>query len=443
MAVTKYNGKDYDVTLTLKNDKGERELNPTGVRAFSINETFFEPFSDGMITISNPYNYLEGADDEWFMRGDGTDILEYELKPTGKRDMAKGARKKLKREFVIKDEHNDTADDSAAKNSKIYILIDKDKFLMQKKFPTQKKYTGFIGDILKKVIEEELGLSVGKIEKGEIFLADYIPPSHFRYLDLVYYLLRYYCYKDGDLYVKAFLMKNEEGDYELKPLSKEYFEKNKELVSDVIHTGDLANKKENNPNNIQSDEPFKRYTNDVSSITVVSPATLYTNAFHMNNLVVSYDRQLGTSHMREVRLKDVREKWKAKFVTVFKLVGGAPVDHILLEKEKIDREFKIIRLPFNIEDSEKIVTADLVNSLTFYNLEINVNIIGAVDIAPGTFIDVVKNKNDKTISDKRLLGRYLVTNVRHIKLETTYRCEAHCIKTFAGPGFDNSDSTLK
>jgi len=440
--ITKYNGQKYKFKLELRNEKGKLKLNPVSIRAFSINENFFEPFADAVITISNPYNYLEGKDD-WFMRGDGTDILEYEFEPEKQGKQAKGARKKIKYEFVVKDEHNDTADDTPAKNSKMYILIDKDKFLMQKKFPTHKKYTGFIGDILKKILEEELELDVGEFESGEIFLCDYIPPSHFRYIDLVYYLLRYYCYKDGDLFVKGFLQRDEEGKYNLKPLSKEYFAKNNQLVSDVVHTGDTANSKQHNPNNPQSKEPFKLYTNNVASITVVSPATYYTNSFYMNNLVVSYDRQLGTSTMREVRLKDVKEKWKEKFVDEFKLVGGKPKEHILLEKEKIDREFRIVRLPFNIEESEKIVTADLVNSLTFYNLEINVNVIGAVDVYPGSFIDVVKNKDDKTVADKRLLGRYLVTNVQHIKLETTYRMEIHCIKTFAGPGFKNEDSTLE
>ena len=78
--ITKYNGQKYKFKLELRNEKGKLKLNPVSIRAFSINENFFEPFADAVITISNPYNYLEGKDD-WFMRGDGTDILEYEFEP--------------------------------------------------------------------------------------------------------------------------------------------------------------------------------------------------------------------------------------------------------------------------------------------------------------------------------------------------------------------------
>jgi hypothetical protein len=59
--------------------------------------------------------------------------------------------------------------------------------------------------------------------------------------------------------------------------------------------------------------------------------------------------------------------------------------------------------------------------------------------ATGTFIDVFKLKNDKSKSDEKLLGRWLVTSVRHVKLLNTYRNEIYCVKTYVGPNFDEKD----
>ena len=105
-----------------------------------------------------------------------------------------------------------------------------------------------------------------------------------------------------------------------------------------------------------------------------------------------------------------------------------------LNKIKIEDGFRVIRLPFTTYDNSKIVEADTINNLTFFNLQLNINVVGDTGRRPGTFIDIKKLKNEKSKSDEKLLGRWFVTAVRHVKLLNTYRNEIYCVKTYAGPG---------
>jgi hypothetical protein len=78
-------------------------------------------------------------------------------------------------------------------------------------------------------------------ESGD-FEFSYIPPISFRYIDLVYHLLKYFYGKDGELYTKALIMKNKKiGKYQMMYLSK-IFSENKKNTTDAFTTADLSDK---------------------------------------------------------------------------------------------------------------------------------------------------------------------------------------------------------
>ena len=50
----------------------------------------------------------------------------------------------------------------------------------------------------------------------------------------------------------------------------------------------------------------------------------------------------------------------------------------------------------------------------------------------GKFIDIYKTKKEKLKSDEKLLGRWLVTEIRHVFFGDLYRNEFSCTKTYVG-----------
>jgi hypothetical protein len=435
--ITEINGKKYEYEYKLSNLTGEVKFRDSAVVALEIVQNIFNPFDEGYITLSNPYNFIESS---FSFRGDGTDFLTIELYPQDDRD------KKLSYKFVITSERNFIDDGTQAKNRKNYIFVDADLILLKQEFPYNKKCRGKAGNIIKEILEIfKFEIDKDNFEPGHFEIKEfpqfYTPSVNFRYLDLIFYFLQYYYYIDGDTTVKAFLMKNN-GKYQLKTLSSDIFAKNKELLYESFHSGDLVGTVVSNPNNPPPDDggEFKPYINNIVSNNLTIPATTFSNTFFMNSIAVGYDDILGSSRMIEVRLKDVREKWKTKFVDVFSSIGGKVKKHLNLTKIKKAGEFKIYRFPYSVVDNARIVEADLNNSFTFYNQQININVLGDTGRMPGTFIDIFKGKNENVKADEKLLGRWLVTTVRHVKVLNTYRNEIFCTKTYAGPKYNDADA---
>ncbi len=154
----------------------------------------------------------------------------------------------------------------------------------------------------------------------------------------------------------------------------------------------------------------------------------------MNTLVSGYNPILGESELVEVRLEETRDKWTQKFVDVFKSIGGGVQPFLALNDIKIGKGFKILRLPGNTSDNAKIIEAGLVNDFTFLNMQLNITVVGDTERQAGKFIDIFKLKNENNDSDKKMLGRWFMTSVRHVKILNTYRNEIFCTKTYTGKG---------
>jgi hypothetical protein len=440
VGTTKLNGISYEYEYKISNSSGELSIADSAVQNLIYEEDLFDPFPDGAIDISNPDNVLEK---DFVYRGDGSDKLEILLK---QKEGSSGS--EIRGTFTIIGEQNYIDDATPLKNRKIYFFMDSDEAMLLRKFPYGRSYSGKLGDILKNILEKEFNFEIEKnfFEAGDFTLSSvnsFIPSVNYRYLDVIYYLLQYYYFKDGEDPIKGILSKDRSGKYSLKTISKDFFAKNNDLVKEVFTTGGIIGPSgfkdnQNNPATPNS-ALYNEYTNNVTSISFDSFTLDESNNFFMNSNVISYDDILGTSYIDEVRIKDVRKAWEKKFVDPFKLKYGKPIKHMPMTKEKLEGEFKTYRLPYSREQNINVVKANMINDFIFRNNQITLTVNGDIKRQPGTFIDIVKQRDEKSKGDTKILGRWFVTGVEHIKMGATYRNTIKAVKTFAGPMYPDSD----
>jgi len=116
------NGAPYECEFQLKDDKGEvkTDFTKSAIKYLDLSENLLEPFTDGLIAINNPYDFI---DNSLLTRGDGRDQFTFSLKPEdGEEDS------KLEYNFVLDKEHNSVAKIDRAGNYKAYTLLDSNYF---------------------------------------------------------------------------------------------------------------------------------------------------------------------------------------------------------------------------------------------------------------------------------------------------------------------------
>jgi hypothetical protein len=443
---TLLNGVPVEYSYRVYNEVAEMSFNDSAVVALELEDSLFNPTMEGSITLANNYNYIES---EFTFRGDGTDKIDIYLKHkanvyNSKMQVIETKDRIIDQTFTIIEESNYIDDGTQAKNRKTYKFIHNHESLMREFFPYEKRYYGYAGSILKEILSVDLPFDVNdnKFPDGDLLIDRFpemiIPTIPFRYLDVVYYFLKYYYIIQGDLSEKAFLRLNKKTNkYELLTLSQDFFAKHNRLVYEAFHSGDLVSEITVNPNNPPTGPDAKLFTSNIVSTNVTIPGTAVANTYFMNALVVAYDHIYGSSRVYKVLIRDIREKWKKKFVDVFTAIGGKAKQHLNITDAKTTKEFKVVRLPFEFEHNVNITVADMVTNFTFLNQQMNINVVGDAGREPGTFIDVYKNKNDKSKGDEITLGRWFVTGVRHLKLQNTFRNQIFCSKTYAGPKFSD------
>ena len=450
---------------------GALDISKSAIVNMDIQDSLFEPFTSGTITLNNPFDFI---DDNVKLTGDGKDLLEVTLEDTSERTTDKFVKKykeeelrfntrALKYKFVVLDENNNTSKTDRSNNFKTYTLLEESYFRMNEKIPYGKRYNGLVGDIIQQVLEE-FGFTIDsdRWEPGnheiDIFPEYIIPPSTFRYSDLIKYLLRIYYYKDGaaGLPVQGILkqdradMDNIEGKFTLQPLTKIY-ENNKKLVIEAFGVQDLINNEseQGNPNNPAGGNhvPVNQFTNQLKNTNLTSPLTKFVDEFFINYTVDSVDPESGGHSKDIIRFRDdgvdnIKEKWIKTFVECFECLGGAPKPHLVFNK-KTEEKYKPYRTPFTPLKSKNLAIAQLVSNLLFFNLNLNFEQIGDTNRRSGTFIDVFRKGNNKKeekselssagLTDPKLLGRWLVCKVRHRFLKDKYQTVVQCVKSCIGP----------
>jgi len=435
--VFKINGADYECEFLLKDAEGEtkQSFTKSAIKLLDLSENLLEPFQNAQIMINNPYDFI---DNNIVTRGDGRDTFTFSLKN-------KQGGKKLEYNFVLNDEVNSPAKRDRGGNYKIYSLLDDKYFKLNEVIPYGTRFRGLVGDIIKQILKDILGEDIIDEENFEpgshsidIFPEHILPPTSFRYSDLIKYLLQIYYFEDEDIVTRSFLRFDREAKkYNLTPLTK-IFKENKDNILEGFAANDLVDKIKPNKNNPPPDAEVNVYKTQLPQTNFTTPMLDYSNEFFMNFLSVGYDPILGEHGMREKRIKEVKEKWTKSFVDVFKSTGGKPKPFLPLNKHKKEEMFRTISTPFSLQKTSNLSEAEMTSNLVFYNLTLNIGVLGDTDRSAGKFIDIYRT-DDPVDVDKKLLGRWLVTKCRHKFLGDTYHNSIQCVKTYVGPGTEIDD----
>jgi hypothetical protein len=430
------NGAPFECEFQLKDDKGEvkGDFTKSSIKLLDLSENYLEPFTNGTIVINNPFDFIENL---MLTRGDGRDIFTFSLKPE------KG--ETLEYNFVLNEEENSVGQQDRAGNYKIFSLLDENFFKLNENIPYGKRFRGATGDIIKSILKEIISEEIVDEENFEpgdnvidLFPEHIIPPDTFRYSDLIKYLLRISYKKEKGLNVRSFLTFDRiTKKYSLQTLSK-LFEKNKDEVIEAFAANDLIDKIKSNKNNPPPDADVNQYATQLPQTNLTTPMLTYSNEFFMNYKAVGYDPILGEHTIVEKRIEDIKDLWKKNFVDVFKSEGGKPKAFLPLNKQKKEKLFRTVSTPFSVDKSSNIAEAEMASNLIFYNMCLSIDVLGNTKRNAGKFIDIYRTA-EQVNSDKKLLGRWLVTKCRHRFYGETYKNYLQCVKTYVGPDVNLDD----
>ena len=469
----KINNAEYRAKFILKTEGENSEeilFSKSAIRGMDIEENFLNPFTTGNIYINNPLDFIE---DGALIRGDGRDTFTIEFYPvdpgegegSNKNFNASGNQEggpvKLKYEFVISSEVNSASKTDRLNNFKTYSLLEKSYFKLNERIPYGKRYRGKVGAIIKNILEQfDIPVNSLEWEEGEMVIdalpEHILPPSTFRYSDLINYLLKLNYKKVmtpyGFTYVRIVLNYCRIcQEYKYKALS-DIFDGTQAPIEGFL-ANDLVDKMQSNPNNpamAAGKTPHNKYNAALQNSDLSSPMLFYTNAFLNNMLVSSYSPILGEHLIKLLRISDIKKKWKTLFVDTFKYEGGKPQPWLVLNKVKSNELFRPIGFPLPDDHATPLAEAELTANMTFFNLQLNFDTLGNVDRQPGEFIEVSSTrpnieddaenpfggKEVQHRSDAKLLGTWFVTKVRHefhsAKVDG-YTNILQCIKPHIGP----------
>ena len=465
--IYKINGADYycKFQLMVQEDLGEAEpkegnlidFNKSAIVSMDLVENFFEPFTTASVTVNNPFDYV---DNKVFTRGDGRDQFHITLYDASIKQ-EKRKKDQLQYNFVIVGENNSVSKTDRSNNFKTYDLVDVNYFKLNEAVPASARYTGKVGDIIKKILVDRLGEGCWDTEKWEA--GDHeisnlsipeaiIPPHGWRYSDVIKYLLRIYYYNEGeDLPVQGVLkFDRTTKKYTLQPISK-IFADNDKLTFEAFGAGDLTGSEKPKPQeniNNPTQTPgggvrVNVYTNQLRNTNLTTPMAAYSNEFFTNYSVGYTNDVLGNSFQTQISIETIKKSWTTHFVEVFKSMGGMPKPFLPLTDEK-ERIFKPFITPFEDKTAVALAKAQMVSNLTFFNLQLNIDNIGNTNRRPGTFMDVFNFHSNSVLNpatgfreerilDQKLLGRWFITSVRHRFFKDSYQTVLQCIKPYVGP----------
>jgi|TARA_R110002110_G_scaffold148108_2_gene339112 hypothetical protein len=433
--VFKINDIDYECEFKLSNpDDQEISFTKSAIRGMTLVDNVFDPFMSGTVSIANPYDFIEN---DYFVRGDGRDEFLIKFKPKDTSKSTDPKNDKYDHTFIIVNDSDTSNPMVRSENIKTFSLISKDSIPFTDTSPYAITYSGKIGAILKEIFKEVLGddrVDEDNWEDGDFEISEYTPPATFRYIDTIQELMRAYYAKDEEIYVKGFIRFDKETDkFRLDLLSKIYSDNDKNTI-EAFAVGDLVTDIGfDNENNPPSGPPVGEYIGGLRNLGYSTPLYSWTSDYFINSLVFGYDSILGQQKIRKIKFDDIKEKWKKKFVDPFKASGK--VKPFAIKNKTTDKRFKRFSYPYNVDDSVKMVEAEIHNALTFYNLQSSFSNIGSTVRQAGKFIDIFSPKKNgpKLKSEQKILGRWYVTEVRHIFFADLYTNEVYCTKTYIGP----------
>ena len=443
MAEQRIDGNKWDADFAIGSSSGgsSGELRKLAIRSMTIEENIFEPFSRGTVSLIDPDNAIEHGH---LTRGDGDDRVTLKFRPqdSSPGDAAGGV---VDFTLIIDGEINSVARADRLNSVKTYQVLDENYFKLNEPIPYGERFRGLIGDILLRIFKkfnipvDEEGWSSGAHEI-DLFPEHILPPTSFRYSDLVKYLVKIN-YNDLDgIYVRSLLYWDRaKMKYVFRSMDSIYKNANAE---EAFVAADGAGKNAtpgDNANNTGSNTN-STVTSQLHSSGVTTPMLTVSNSYFMNFLVAGYDPQLGEHGLREIRIEDVKDKWsKALQIDKFPVLGGKAKPFLPLNTAKKQELFRTFSLPFSLDKVAKLAEAEMIANMTFFNMELSLHQLGDVTRRVGMFVDVM-NLAKASNGDAKLCGRWLVTKCTHEFVNNSYYNSLFCTKVYVGPGAEENSN---
>jgi len=424
-----------------------------------VNDSLFDPFLDGSITLRTTNNGLESTpvlNFEFFANNDNT--ISFSIEPE---DTANGEEYVKKHNIVglrgIICRSDTYGPDTGIGQLHSFQLTDyREAILKQTKLAAIQipKVDGNynISQNIDKITREVLniGVNAGDIESSNYITEndsgsirfDYVYPNHYNAFDAINFLIPYNITDIGELPIQNILRYNyvydifgsipitqvfqnpysAESNLETFVIGEDQSEPIPGLNQDRAPSGPnsaviLPDNKINNIayNNIH----FNVSNNDLLPICVMNT----TNPLNVTSMVY-VDLQEQIKLFDKNIIKD----------NLSQLYGRDVKLNIDIDFSKTDKtNYKIINTNFDINTAVKVAKAQLYNSFIFQNMHMTIVTKGQPYREPGKFININKQQNLNTGSaaDRKLIGQWLVTEVKHIFTGTgAYTNVIQCVKPF-------------
>jgi hypothetical protein len=286
-------------------------------------------------------------------------------------------------------------------------------------------------------------------------LPDYQFPFYYNLYDAIKFLVKYnisqveglnsqffvrwntdFMQYDNFSVFNLFLGANKE-EYNLEGFTLGNQETDNSLLPQQVLQGGTGSSNNNTNNIIPSGKVFVPPFNIINNLT-------YSNInFDISNrdLLSIYCWQTNQSENftdgRLVKIEDVLQKFGDTILNcqaMKDIYGGSSykiVPNIDIDGGKdSNQNYKVLTTPFTNDVNVVLAESQLYNSFLFQNMLISFEVLGALYRSPGHFIVMTKSGDYGGPFDEKILGHWLVTEVKHTFSRGIYKNNIQCVKPF-------------
>lgn len=465
--VVKFNNRNFifecgAISNRITNSSPDPKIIPISFNAIGeivINDSLFDPFLDATLTLKTTNNGLEATpllNFEFFANNNNTISFKIEPEDTATLEGEVKGHNIIGFRGIIC--HSDAyGPDTSVGQLHFFKLTDYREAILRQtklaaiqipKVDVNYNISQNIDNITRKVLN--IGVNAGD-EQSSNYIAendtggikfDYVYPNHFNAFDAINFLIPYNITDVGELPIQNIFKYNYTFDiFGSIPITQVFQnpysgESNLEtfiIGEDQIETNSALNTNEaprgpnstillpdNKINNIAYNNiHFDVANNDLLPICVmntVNPLNVVSMVYiDLEEQIKLFDKNIIKDNLAQLYGRDVKL-------------------NIDIDQSKTGKQnYKIFNTNFNIDTAVKVAKAQLYNSFIFQNMYMTITTKGQPYREPGKFININKQQNLNTGSaaDRKLIGQWLVTEVKHIFTGNgTYTNVIQCVKPF-------------
>lgn len=478
------NKTEYSFRVVLINPEGKFfAFRYEAIKELVINNSFENYFNTGYIVVDNSYDVLERLPDSavtssipYEFRGDSRDILHIQITPkvqdqgiTSQSSDSVQSVFSLCSDFVIYNIEDQLGEQANTKYRKLYfwdflhqIMLEKNTSFSTAELLPVNNIVGnrndadrgiYTGDAIKGLIQKTFSPEDGFTTQFAGFDTGstkvfFTAPANYKAEDSLLYLLDRHVSSKENNYDKSILrIESHTRNWSFVSL-KDYFKQAYDALNDAGGTlylerfiigGNTDTSNVNNFNAVVSRSPklsiYFANTNIIENFSFLPPAGQFTQQ-EINNKIV-YNSDIGSGifavDITENDFGRMQQVYKQNYVDILKGNKGLPASNLITNKLRATRQntnhiYSIAEQP---EQRLGIGRSDVLKKAILLNNTISFRVKGATYRDAGRFISIDRDSSlPDSAFDNRLLGIYLIVQVKHIFTNGDYYTELLCVKTY-------------